>query len=149
MRPVRGQLRGATAPSPPPDEPDNAPAHASQMATPAPVDVRSLALTVLTFLGTIVVLKYAQAMIIPIVLGVLISYALDPLVARLGRLHIPRSIAAALVLVTVVGAGCAVMYRLRSEADAIVQQLPAAAAKLRRTLEREKASGNASTLTQM
>ena len=43
--------------------------------------VRSVALTVLAVLAIILVLQYAQAMIIPIVLGVLISYALEPFVA--------------------------------------------------------------------
>ena len=47
-------------------------------------------------------LQYAQAMLIPIVLGVLISYALEPPVAGLTRLRIPRPLAAAIVLIAVV-----------------------------------------------
>ena len=46
-----------------------------------PVDIRSAALTVLAGLGVVLVLQYAQAMIIPIVLALLISYALEPVVA--------------------------------------------------------------------
>ena len=51
----------------------------------------SAALTVLAVLAIVLVLQYAQAMIIPIVLGVLISYALEPMVAWLERRHIPRA----------------------------------------------------------
>ena len=45
------------------------------------VDIRSAALTVIAVLAVILVLQYAQAVLIPIVLGVLISYGLAPLVA--------------------------------------------------------------------
>ena len=51
------------------------------------IDIRSVSLTVLAGLAIVLALQYAQAMIIPIVLGVLISYALDPIVTALGRLR--------------------------------------------------------------
>ena len=60
-----------------------------------PVDIRSAALTILAGLALILVLQYAQAMIIPIVLAVLISYALEPMVAWLVRRRLPRGLAAA------------------------------------------------------
>ena len=56
-----------------------------------PVDIRSVALTILAVLAIVLVLQYAQAMIIPIVLGVLISYALEPMVAWFERRRIPRA----------------------------------------------------------
>jgi predicted PurR-regulated permease PerM len=74
-------------------------------------------------------------MLIPIVLGVLISYALEPPVAGLTRLRIPRPIAAAIVLIAIVGAGGRLIYSLRGEASEIVEQLPQAARRLRQTLE--------------
>jgi predicted PurR-regulated permease PerM len=100
-----------------------------------PVDVRSAALTVLAVLAIVLVLQYAQAMVIPIVLGVLISYALEPPVAGLTRLRIPRPIAAAIVLIAIVGAGGRLIYGLRGQASDIVEQLPQAARRLRQTLE--------------
>ena len=103
----------------------------------APTDVRSVALAVLAVIGTIVMLRYAQAVIIPIVLGVLISYALEPIVARLTRLRIARAVAAALVLVGVVAGSGALLYQLRYEATAIIEQLPDAARRLRRIVERD------------
>jgi predicted PurR-regulated permease PerM len=100
-----------------------------------PVDVRSVALTVLAVLAMILTLKYAQAMLIPIVVGLLISYALEPPVAGLTRLRIPRPLAAAIVLIAVVGAGGRLLYGLRSQATAIIEQLPQAARRLRQTVE--------------
>jgi predicted PurR-regulated permease PerM len=100
-------------------------------------DIRSLALTVLAVIGSIAMLRYAQAVIIPIVLGVLISYALEPIVARLTRLRVARALAAALVLTAVAAGSGALLYQLRYEAAAIIEQLPDAAGRLRRIIERD------------
>ena len=108
------------------------------VAVRMPVDIRSAALTVLAVLATILVLQYAQAMIIPIVLGLLISYALEPIVARLTRWHVPRPLAAALVLLVVTGATGRLLYGLRSEVSAIVDQLPQAARRLRQMIENDR-----------
>jgi predicted PurR-regulated permease PerM len=108
------------------------------VAAAGPIDVRSAALTVLAVLATILVLQYAQAMIIPIVLGILISYALEPIVARLTKWRLPRPISAAVVLIAVTAAAGLLIYGLRSQASAIVEQLPVAARRLREMVENEK-----------
>lgn len=113
-------------------------AEPESVTTAGPIDVRSAALTVLAVLATILVLQYAQAMIIPIVLGILISYALEPIVARLTKWRVPRPISAAIVLVAVTGATGYLLYGLRSEGSAIVEQLPAAARRLREMVENGK-----------
>jgi predicted PurR-regulated permease PerM len=100
-----------------------------------PVDIRSAALTLMAALAIIVMLQYAQAMIIPVVLAVLISYALEPIVFRLARAHIPRPLGAALVLLGMVGGACVLLYGLRNEANAIIEQLPDAARRMRETFE--------------
>jgi predicted PurR-regulated permease PerM len=101
-----------------------------------PVDIRSAALTILAVLAVVLVLQYAQSMLIPVVLGLLISYALDPIVQALHRIRVPRPIGAALLLaVLTVGTGW-LLYSLRTEATAIVDQLPKAAARLRQRLEK-------------
>jgi predicted PurR-regulated permease PerM len=105
-----------------------------------PVDVRSAALTVLAVIAVVLLLQYAQAMIIPIVLGVLISYALDPVVAWMGRLRLPRPIAAAILLMVLVGAGSWLLYGLRGEAQAIVDKLPSAARRFRQVVESDRPS---------
>jgi predicted PurR-regulated permease PerM len=103
-----------------------------------PIDVRSVALTVLATIAVVLLLRYAQAMIIPIVLGLLISYALEPIVAAMTRWHVPRPIAAAILLLVLVGAGGWLLYGLRTEATAIVEQLPQAAKRLRQALESDR-----------
>jgi predicted PurR-regulated permease PerM len=103
-----------------------------------PVDIRSVALTVMAAIAVVLMLQYAQAMVIPIVLGVLISYALDPIVSTLARWKVPRSLGAAVLLLALVGAGGALLYGLRGEATAIVEQLPQAARRLRQALENDR-----------
>jgi predicted PurR-regulated permease PerM len=99
------------------------------------VNIRSAALMLLAVLAAVLVLQYAQAMLIPIVLGVLISYALDPMVARLTRWHVPRPLAAAVVLLALTATLGGLIYGLRFEAQAIVDQLPQAARRVRQTIE--------------
>jgi predicted PurR-regulated permease PerM len=103
-----------------------------------PIDIRSAALTVLAVLAVVLVLQYAQAMIIPIVLSVLISYALEPIIAWLERRRVPRALSAAVVLLSLVAAGGWLLYGLRSQATAIVEQLPQAARRFRQSVENDR-----------
>ena len=105
-----------------------------------PVDVRSAALTVLAVLATILALQYAQSMLIPIVLAVLVSYAVEPMVATLARWRIARPIGAAVVLIALTVAGGSLLYGLRGEATAIIRQLPEAARRLRHLVETDRPS---------
>jgi predicted PurR-regulated permease PerM len=100
-----------------------------------PTDVRSIALTILVVLASILTLQYAQPMIIPVVLGILISYALDPIVHAMERLRLPRAIAAALLLAVLSGGAAWLTYNLRTQVTEIVDQLPAAARRLRHRME--------------
>jgi predicted PurR-regulated permease PerM len=118
------------APPPPPAETPE-----QQPTVHVPVDIRSAALTIIAVLALILVLQYAQPMLIPIVLSILISYALDPIVTRLEHLRVPRPLGAGLLLLTFVCAASVLMYELRFEAQAIVRQLPDAARRLRETFD--------------
>jgi predicted PurR-regulated permease PerM len=122
------------SPEPPIDDPQSD----APLAIRMPVDIRSAALTVLAGIAIVLVLQYAQAMIIPIVLAVLISYALEPVVAWIERRRVPRPVGAAIVLLALVGAGGWMLYSLRSQATAIVEQLPHAATRLRRMMENDR-----------
>src|SRR5207247_6087522 len=84
-----------------------------------PVDVRSAALTTLAVIAVVLLLQCAPSMIIPIVLGVLISYAVDPLVDVIARRRVPRPIGGALVLLLIVGEGGGLRYGLRGQANAL------------------------------
>ena len=104
---------------------------------PDSVDVRSVALTVIAVLAVIIVLQYAQAVLIPVVLAVLLSYVLGPLVDALARRGLSRWIGAAVVIILLCTALGYSAYRLAPQAMSIVDETPAAA---RRLLERTKVS---------
>ncbi len=110
-----------------------------------PVDVRSLSLAILAVLATIFALQWAKPILVPILLGVMFSYALTPVVERLNRWHVPRALGATVVLSTilvVLGWGA---WALSDDASALVATLPQVAQKLRHGLEgqRQKAGGSA------
>jgi predicted PurR-regulated permease PerM len=96
-----------------------------------PVDIRSLSLTVIAGIAFILFLQYSASVLIPVVLGVLISYALSPLVSTLVKYHVPRAVAAALALLLLLGGIGVGVYTLSGEAMAIVANVPEAAKRLR------------------
>ena len=107
----------------------------------ADISIRSVSLTVLAFAATMYVLSWAQEAFIPIVLSVLISYALEPIVGMLTKVHLPRVLAAAIVVMLTGGALGYGIYSLSDDAAAIVARLPEAAQKLRRTMQRSQSPG--------
>lgn len=108
---------------------------------PARVPARWLTLTILTALVAVFALQYAQVFFIPVVLAILIAYALDPIVSALTRVKVPRAIAAALVVLSITAASAWAAYRLADDAAALVQQLPQAAQKLRQAIRTYRRDG--------
>ncbi len=104
------------------------------------VDGRNAAVTVIAVIAGVLLLQYAEAVFIPLVLGLLISYALDPAVTRLERLRIPRALGAAALMIALVGGGGYMLYQLRSQAQEIIAQLPEGARRLRQRLEQRHGS---------
>jgi predicted PurR-regulated permease PerM len=130
-----------TAEDPPADKPHSADANPQSDEAPTirtSIDIRSAALTVIAALAVVLALQYAQAVIIPIVLAVLISYAVEPVVRWMARRHVPRPLGAAIVLLALTVSGGWMLYRLSSQATAIVEQLPQAAKRLRQMMERDR-----------
>ena len=107
------------------------------------LNVRSLALTVIALAVGMYVLQWAQEVFIPIVLSVLVSYALEPVVLGLMRLRLPRILASGVVVALLTGTLGYTAYALSDDAAAIVAQLPEAATKLRETLRREGGANGA------
>ena len=110
---------------------------------PAPMDVsvRSVALTIIAVAAAMYVLNWASEVFIPIVLSVLISYALEPVVLWLMRLRLPRVAAAGLLMTLLTGGFLYGGYALSDDATAIVAELPEAAQKLRDVLNRNRQNG--------
>jgi predicted PurR-regulated permease PerM len=111
------------------------------------LDARSVALFVLAGSAATALLYWAQAVFIPIVLSLLISFALEPVVRTMTRIRIPRMTASGLVVAMLTGGLGYSGYALSDDASAIVAGLPEAAAKLRQTLQREQ--GEQSTIQQV
>jgi predicted PurR-regulated permease PerM len=116
-----------TDPSDPSDEPERVLLH-------MPVDVRSVALGVLAVLAIVYTLHWASAVFIPLLLGMMFSYALSPAVNRLERWRVPRPLSAALLIVAVLAALGITAYRLSDDAAALLESLPVAAQRLRQVL---------------
>jgi predicted PurR-regulated permease PerM len=134
---------------PPPESESAAAPDASTVESSAPVDVRSIAMTVIAVIACIFLLQYAQSVIIPIVLSLLISYALDPPVERMSKLHVPRPIGAVLVLLMVVGTSGLLVFGLRAQATSVVEQLPRGARHLRQIIEGDRGSTTTVAIQQM
>ena len=110
-----------------------------------PVDIRSMSLGLLAILASLFVLHWAKAVFIPVMLGILFSYALSPIVNWMERKRIPRWLSAAVLLFAIIGGTGATVWSLRGQATQLVAALPAAAQKLAGAL-RTRASAAPSPL---
>jgi predicted PurR-regulated permease PerM len=118
--PVAAEIIQETAPEPEP----------ARVLLHMPVDIRSMSLVVLAILASLFVLHWAKAVFIPVMLGILFSYALSPIVNWMERKRIPRWLSAAVLLVAILGGTSATVWSLRGQATQLVEALPAAAQKL-------------------
>jgi len=100
------------------------------------VDARGLALGVLATLATIFAVSWAEPFLVPLLLGIVIAYTLNPLVAWLEAIRIPRVAGTLLVMAGVIGALGLGTYSLRGEMQTIIEQLPEAASKISTAIER-------------
>lgn len=94
------------------------------------INVRGATLVILSTLAIIAALDWAQSFVISVLLGILLAYTLNPLVAVQERLRIPRFAAATFVVVFVIWAVAQSVYGLRHQAESIIEMLPKAANKL-------------------
>jgi predicted PurR-regulated permease PerM len=101
-----------------------------ETSTPATADVMALpvlSLRVMAGIAIVAALWWGKTVLIPLVLSVLVSYALEPLVARLQSWHVPRVLGVPLLLAVLLALGAGVTYGLRGEAAAFVDRLPSGA----------------------
>ena len=109
------------------------------------IDVRGLALAIVTTAVAVFALQWAEKFFVPLLLGIIIAYTLNPLVARLERIKIPRMVGASMVMLAVLCGSALVTIPLRGQVESILDQLPAAASKLSSAL-RSMARGRANTV---
>ena len=111
-----------------------------------PVDVRSVSMVVVASLLSLYALRWAAEIVIPVLMGLLFSYALTPLVDRLVRAGAPRALGAGLVMIALVGGLAWGTWSLSDQANNLIESLPNAAQKLRDTLHPNQRDPNPSTI---
>ena len=105
---------------------------------PRPVNVRNTSLAILATLACLVALRLASPLFIPLLLGLMLSYALSPVVDRMARLRIPRALGAALLLAVIGWSVGWTAYKLSDDATTLIESLPAATQKVRETLRAQR-----------
>jgi predicted PurR-regulated permease PerM len=117
----------------------NSPLDASLLSLPPTqmtVDARGLALGILAMLATVFYLSWAQNFMVPLLVGIVISYTLNPLVTWFEAIKIPRLVGTVIVMASVIGALVFGAYSLRGQMQTIIEQLPEAATKFSTGLAR-------------
>ena len=94
------------------------------------MDVRGLALAIVTTVVVVFALHWAEKFFIPLLLGIIIAYTLNPLVVWLERIKIPRVVGTSIVMLAVLCGSAFVTISLRGQIQTILDQLPEAASKL-------------------
>jgi hypothetical protein len=68
------------------------------------VNARGLALGILAVFSTVFALSWAQSFVIPLLLGIVISYTVNPLVNWLEAIRVPRVCGTFIVIASIIGA---------------------------------------------
>jgi len=100
-----------------------------------PVDIRNVSLVLLAVLASLFVLHWAKAVFIPLMLGVLFSYALSPIVNWTEGKRVPRWLSAAVLLLAILSGMSATAYSLKDQAEELLDALPTAAQKFSRAMK--------------
>lgn len=99
-----------------------------------PSGVRGLTQGIIAVVLVLAALRLASDFLIPLVITILLAYALDPPVRLLQRLRLPRAVAALAVILTLVAGFSVAGYRFSGQAASAINHLPEATTKLRREL---------------
>jgi len=99
------------------------------------------AVAIVACISTVAALYWARAFVMPLLIGLLASYALRPVVDLLGKFRVPRALAAALVILGLTGGLTWIVISLADDAAQLIEKLPEAARKLRLSLSAGRSSG--------
>ena len=103
------------------------PAHLTNRVS---LDMRGLALAIVTIVVVVFALQWAEKFFIPLLLGIIIAYTINPLVVWLERMKIPRVVGTSVVMLAILCGSAFVTISLRGQIQTILDQLPAATKKL-------------------
>jgi len=127
------------------DPPAPAEPHPPELQLP-PGRLRSASLLVIAVLMSLAALRLASDVFVPLVVGVLLSYALTPVVNVLIRLHVPRGLAAAILVFGIIGGSGSIIYSLSDDAISLIETLPKVAQNLRHGLDVQNQKGPSGTI---
>lgn len=85
--------------------------------------------------GTLVFLQWARVFLVPLTIGVVLAFALNPVVVWLQRWYVPRSIAAALVVLGLWIGGGALVVGMQDGVSAMAARLPLAAERMAESVD--------------
>ncbi|HUS24825.1 MAG TPA: AI-2E family transporter [Candidatus Binatia bacterium] len=100
-----------------------------------------LGIGILAVIAVVAALYLARAFFVPLLIGILTSYALRPVVDALKGWRVPRAAGAAIVLAALIGGLSWVTLRLGDDAAAMIDQLPEAARKVRQQISAAREEG--------
>ncbi|MES2562827.1 MAG: AI-2E family transporter [Pseudomonadota bacterium] len=117
------------------------------LALKLPVHVRNVPTILIATFVVLYFLQWAKPFLVPLFVGVLISYALSPVVNWVERIHIPRPIAAVAVLIAFIAPTVMLVYFMADDAVELAETLPLSIKKVA-TAVRGDGSGAVSKIQQ-
>jgi len=113
---------------------------ATLKVTQLSVNARGIGVSAIAVLLFVHALSWAQTFLVPLMLGVIITYTLNPVVSWLERLRVPRVAGTVLVMAAVIAALVLCAYSLRGQVQTVIEQLPVVASKFATGLARLRIS---------
>lgn len=101
----------------------------------------AISVAILATFSVVAALYIARAFFVPLLIGILASYALRPLVDWLKVRRIPEPLGAAIVLAALITATCWGLVSLGDDAAAMLEKLPEAARKVRMVVAKSAENG--------
>jgi predicted PurR-regulated permease PerM len=103
---------------------------------------QTAAITVIAVLLALFAVRIGAGFFIPLLLSVFLSYALSPIVSAMHAIGVPRLLGAGCAVALVACAIAAAAYRVGTDASDVLEQIPAAAQRLRLSLVDAQRSGS-------
>jgi predicted PurR-regulated permease PerM len=112
-------------------QPDAVPVDEGPIELPlAALPVRAVAVSVIVAAATLLVLREARPVVVPVLVSVLCAYALEPALAVLLRWRVPRPLAAIIIYMVVAATAMSTAQAVRTRINRFLDSLPATIANV-------------------
>lgn len=95
-----------------------------------PSKVKNISLNILAFIAVIMALNFAQSFFVTLLLSIFLALTLNPIVAFLIKLKIPRPLGSSIVVILLIMITSLSIVGLKSQAESIITQLPGVTKKI-------------------